>query len=295
MTANQTTLAYLPTIISFILALKFLSSPKHARLGNQLGAVGMALAIVVTIAAEGRSRRAQHDRLHHHRRRRPDRRADRLVRRAPGEDDRHAADGGAVQRRRRRRGGPGRAGRVSREGRPAGTHHLERIGRNRHLGADRKHLLRRQHDRLRQAAGPGRRPPDRLARPEDRQHPDPPDRHHGGSGHSRRPPLSADLAAPDRDRGRARLRRPLRAADRRRRHAGRDRSAQRLHRPLRLGSRLRAAPGRPDRERHARRLLGFAADAADVPGDEPLAHQRHLRRLRPDPGRRPGGRLEPRA
>jgi NAD(P) transhydrogenase subunit beta len=48
--ANLTTLAYLPTIIAFILALKFLSSPKHARLGNQLGAVGMALAIAVTLA-----------------------------------------------------------------------------------------------------------------------------------------------------------------------------------------------------------------------------------------------------
>jgi NAD(P) transhydrogenase subunit beta len=47
---NLTTLAYLPTIVSFILALKFLSSPKHARLGNQLGAVGMALAIAVTLA-----------------------------------------------------------------------------------------------------------------------------------------------------------------------------------------------------------------------------------------------------
>jgi NAD(P) transhydrogenase subunit beta len=48
--ANLTTLAYLPTIIAFILALKFLSSPKHARLGNQLGALGMALAIAVTLA-----------------------------------------------------------------------------------------------------------------------------------------------------------------------------------------------------------------------------------------------------
>jgi NAD(P) transhydrogenase subunit beta len=47
---NLTTLAYLPTIIAFILALKFLSSPKHARLGNQLGAIGMALAIAVTLA-----------------------------------------------------------------------------------------------------------------------------------------------------------------------------------------------------------------------------------------------------
>ena len=50
MSANLTTLAYLPTIVAFILALKFLSSPKHARLGNQLGAIGMALAIAVTLA-----------------------------------------------------------------------------------------------------------------------------------------------------------------------------------------------------------------------------------------------------
>jgi proton-translocating NAD(P)+ transhydrogenase subunit beta len=47
---NETTsnLLYLVTIISFILALRFLSSPKHARLGNRIGAFGMAVAIVVT-------------------------------------------------------------------------------------------------------------------------------------------------------------------------------------------------------------------------------------------------------
>ncbi len=50
MSANLTTFLYLPTIVSFILALKFLSSPKRARLGNQLGAIGMALAIAVTLA-----------------------------------------------------------------------------------------------------------------------------------------------------------------------------------------------------------------------------------------------------
>jgi NAD(P) transhydrogenase subunit beta len=33
----------------FILALRFLSSPRHARFGNQLGAAGMAVAIVVTL------------------------------------------------------------------------------------------------------------------------------------------------------------------------------------------------------------------------------------------------------
>ena len=38
--------------MTFILALRFLSSPKRARLGNQVGAAGMALAIVVTLAQD---------------------------------------------------------------------------------------------------------------------------------------------------------------------------------------------------------------------------------------------------
>jgi H+-translocating NAD(P) transhydrogenase subunit beta len=50
---NASNLLYLVTIVTFILALKFLSSPRRARLGNQLGAAGMALAIVVTLAREG--------------------------------------------------------------------------------------------------------------------------------------------------------------------------------------------------------------------------------------------------
>jgi H+-translocating NAD(P) transhydrogenase subunit beta len=52
---SQTTtdLLYLVTIVSFILALRFLSSPKRARQGNLLGAAGMALAIGVTLAQEG--------------------------------------------------------------------------------------------------------------------------------------------------------------------------------------------------------------------------------------------------
>jgi H+-translocating NAD(P) transhydrogenase subunit beta len=41
-------LLYLVTIVTFILALRFLSSPAHARRGNQLGAAGMILAVVVT-------------------------------------------------------------------------------------------------------------------------------------------------------------------------------------------------------------------------------------------------------
>jgi H+-translocating NAD(P) transhydrogenase subunit beta len=45
---NVSNLLYLITIVTFILALRFLSNPAHARRGNQLGAVGMLVAIVVT-------------------------------------------------------------------------------------------------------------------------------------------------------------------------------------------------------------------------------------------------------
>src|SRR2546430_12420134 len=45
-----TNFAYLATIIAFILALRFLSSPATARRGNWIGAVGMLLAIAVTFA-----------------------------------------------------------------------------------------------------------------------------------------------------------------------------------------------------------------------------------------------------
>jgi NAD(P) transhydrogenase subunit beta len=45
---NLSNLLYLITIVTFILALRFLSSPAHARRGNQIGAAGMIVAIVVT-------------------------------------------------------------------------------------------------------------------------------------------------------------------------------------------------------------------------------------------------------
>ncbi len=52
MNENLTSFLYLVTIVTFILALRFLSSPKRARLGNQVGAAGMALAIAVTLAQD---------------------------------------------------------------------------------------------------------------------------------------------------------------------------------------------------------------------------------------------------
>ena len=116
MSQNVANLLYLIPMAAFILALRFLSSPRHARLRQP----------------DRRARDARRDRRHavprgrrhglvDHGRRRRDRRGDRLRRRAQGEDDRDAADGGAVQRRRRRRGGarlgrrvPQRSGRSAR-------------------------------------------------------------------------------------------------------------------------------------------------------------------------------------
>jgi H+-translocating NAD(P) transhydrogenase subunit beta len=50
---NSSNLLYLVTIVTFILALRFLSSPAHARRGNQIGAAGMLLAVAVTFAKSG--------------------------------------------------------------------------------------------------------------------------------------------------------------------------------------------------------------------------------------------------
>ncbi len=53
MSYNLTNLLYLVTIVTFILALKFLSNPARARRGNQIGAAGMLVAIAVTFAKSG--------------------------------------------------------------------------------------------------------------------------------------------------------------------------------------------------------------------------------------------------
>jgi NAD(P) transhydrogenase subunit beta len=48
-TASWVDVAYLITAICFILGLRFLSSPKTARLGNRISAVGMLIAVVATL------------------------------------------------------------------------------------------------------------------------------------------------------------------------------------------------------------------------------------------------------
>jgi NAD(P) transhydrogenase subunit beta len=50
---NGTNLLYLVTIVTFVLALRFLSSPALARRGNQIGAAGMLVAVGVTFAKSG--------------------------------------------------------------------------------------------------------------------------------------------------------------------------------------------------------------------------------------------------
>jgi NAD(P) transhydrogenase subunit beta len=52
---NLANLLYLITIVTFILALHFLSNPAHARRGNQIGALGMVVAVVVTWIKTGRT------------------------------------------------------------------------------------------------------------------------------------------------------------------------------------------------------------------------------------------------
>ena len=52
MSPTTANLLYLITIAAFILALRFLSSPRHARFGVQMGAVGMLWAILVTLAKD---------------------------------------------------------------------------------------------------------------------------------------------------------------------------------------------------------------------------------------------------
>ncbi len=53
MSTNLADLLYLIPIVTFILALRYLSSPAHARRGNQIGAAGMLVAIAVTWVKAG--------------------------------------------------------------------------------------------------------------------------------------------------------------------------------------------------------------------------------------------------
>ena len=153
-----------------------------------------------------------------------------------GEDDRDAADGGAVQRRRRRRGGAHRARGVPRARRRAGagTRALSialsaLIGSISFSGSLVAFAKLQELISGRPIIFPGQKVVN-VARPRRRGR---------ARRRDRRGPRGAvgDRRA---HRARARLRRPVRAPDRRRGHAGRDLAAERLHRPRRGRDRLRA-------------------------------------------------------
>ncbi len=55
MSASLTSLAYLVSAVLFILALRGLSNPTTSKQGNQFGMIGMAIAIVATLAQRGMS------------------------------------------------------------------------------------------------------------------------------------------------------------------------------------------------------------------------------------------------
>ena len=102
---------YIVAFSLFIIGLRGVTSPKTARRGNVIAAVGMAIAVVATllIPEVGDYGLIAARRGHRH--------GDRHPRRPLGADDPDAADGGAVQRRRRRRRGADRLGRVPQVGR----------------------------------------------------------------------------------------------------------------------------------------------------------------------------------
>ena len=87
-------------------------------------------------------------------------------------------------------------------------------------------------------------------------------------------------------RARARVRRAARAADRRRRHADGHLAAEFVRRPGGRGDGLRHGEQAAHHRRRARRRVGSDSVDRDVQGDEPLVHERAVRRVRPGEGRR---------
>ena len=78
----------------------------------------------------------------------------------------------------------------------------------------------------------------------------------------------------------AALRRPADSADRRRRHADGHFAPELVRRALGRGDGLRAREQAAHHRRRARRFVGPDPVDHHVPGDEPIVHQRAVRRVR---------------
>ncbi len=250
-------------VVCFVLSLKFLSSPRHARKGNW-SVAGNARRVATTLLLDGignwplivvglASARGR-------RRRRP-----------KCADDGDAADGGDLQRRRRRRCRARRAGRVAQAAirsrrRPSSIVLSALIGSISFDGLGR---------RVRQAPGARRGRPIIF-----------PGQNIVNIAVSAAPGARCRAVAGLRRLGTVRavglalaLRRDVGAPHRRRRHAGRDLAPERLHRPRGVRDRLRPRSTCSSSGR-ARGRVRDPPHLLDGEGDEPLDRQRPLRRLR---------------
>ncbi len=278
MNANLVALLYLVSGVLFILALRGLSSPVTSRRGNLFGMVGMAIAILTTLAARaalGRARLGAGDRRPRHRRRR------RGDHRPQDRDDADAPAGGGLPLA----GGPcrgdGGGGRALR----AGSLRHRRGRRHPRPGADRdepgrrhrRHHLHRLRHRLRQAQRQHERQADHAAGPA--RHQCRPRRAAGGAHRCPRRHREPRGVLGDRDRL-AGARRADHHPDRRRRHAGGGVDAELLLRLGGGGHRLHAGQHRADHHRRAGRLLRRDPVLHHVQGHEPQLHLGDPRRLR---------------
>ena len=193
-----------------------------------------------------------------------------------------AADG-ALARLRRPRRRPGRHRQVLHVARRRAVDDVPHGG-DRHRGAARLSDLHGQPDGGRQAAGSPADAAADLPQPE-RDQPRPAggrDRDCDRAG----VPARTLVAVPDRDRAVAAVRRAAGAADRRRRHADGHFAAERVCRPVGRGDGVRARKQAAHHRRRARRIVGPDPVDHHVPRDEPLVHQRAVRRVRPGAGGR---------
>jgi hypothetical protein len=220
-------LLYLVTIICFVLALRFLSSPKHARKGNWVGGAGMLVAIATTLALEGIGNWALIV-------------IGGLVGSVVGVVGARKVKMTAMPQMVALFNGVGGGAAalvaLSEFHVSSGGMATDAIDR-RCCPPDRLDLLRGLGSSFREAAGARQRPADRLPGAERRQH-DRPAR--GGRPRDRcdrrrRGGVGADRA----HRPRTRLRRHVRAPHRWRGHAGRDLVAERIHRPRGVCDRFR--------------------------------------------------------
>ncbi len=159
-----------------------------------------------------------------------------------------------------------------------------RMARDRRRGHPRLPDVHRQSRRRRQAAGSDSHAADRVSRTEPHQlHAARRSHRDCGDADGRpKPHVSVSRA----DRAGARVRRAPRAADRRRRHAHGHLPAELVCRPRGCGDGLRHGEQAAHHRGGARRGIRPDSVDRDVQGDEPLVHQRAVRRVRSGKGGR---------